>query len=345
VEGQPDLTPAPTDRSYQWRVDGQAVGQPTASPQPYVVRAADAGKSIDLVMTATKDGYDPVTATSNALGPVQEGAFAVIGELSITGSPVVGSKLSVGTVPTYLPAEATVEWRWYRGTTAVGSVTAVPQAWTLVEADLGASMSLHATISKPGYASTTVVSNAVGPVQAATSSFVTVPTPVVTGTVKVGRVLTVTTGNTSPVASKITRQWLRDGIAIPGATASKYTLVNSDAGRLISVRVTYAASGYTTEVRESTPVAVPAKVVTAPSYTGVMRAGQTLTGSAGTWLAPGYQFTYQWLRNGTPISGATSLSYQLTSLDRGKTIKLRVIASKASFLTVTSTSQGRTVSF
>lgn len=39
------------------------------------------------------------------------------------------------------------------------------------------------------------------------------------------------------------------------------------------------------------------------------------------------KITYQWLRNGSPISKATGSSYRLTAADRGKQISLRAVAS------------------
>lgn len=63
--------------------------------------------------------------------------------------------------------------------------------------------------------------------------------PAVTGTAKVGNVLTSTggtwTGYTAPV---LTYQWRRGGTAIPGATSPTYTCVTEDIDALMSCRVT-----------------------------------------------------------------------------------------------------------
>ena len=55
--------------------------------------------------------------------------------------------------------------------------------------------------------------------------------------------------------------------------------------------------------------------------------GDTLTSSTGTWTGgPAPTYSYQWLANGSAISGATSSSYTLTSAEVGKTITLAVTA-------------------
>jgi len=81
----------------------------------------------------------------------------------------------------------------------------------------------------------------------------------------------------------------------------------------------------------STPFTVTA--ATAPVNTalpvigGTAVVGKTLTCSTGTWsgTAP-ITYTYQWLRNGVAISGATKSSYTLTTSDLLKTISCKVTA-------------------
>lgn len=62
--------------------------------------------------------------------------------------------------------------------------------------------------------------------------------PAVTGTTSVGSVLTVSNGTWTNTPLSYTRQWLRDGAAISGATAATYTLVAGDEGKMIAATVT-----------------------------------------------------------------------------------------------------------
>ena len=68
-----------------------------------------------------------------------------------------------------------------------------------------------------------------------------------------------------------------------------------------------------------------------PTFTGILKAGQTLTSFPGLWLAgEGYgtdALTYQWLRDGLPIPEAVGETYKITDSDDGRSLALRVTAS------------------
>ena len=72
----------------------------------------------------------------------------------------------------------------------------------------------------------------------------------------------------------------------------------------------------------------------APSFSGVLEEGETLTADT-VGIADGNglgDFSYQWLRDGSPISGATGSTYTLAADDVGRSISLRVtFTDKASF--------------
>lgn len=72
---------------------------------------------------------------------------------------------------------------------------------------------------------------------------------------------------------------------------------------------------------------------------GIGVVGEKLIGHHGTWSPAGLTFTRQWLRNGTPIPGATGLNYRLTAKDAQKRIQLAVTASRPDAGPVTATSQ------
>lgn len=66
--------------------------------------------------------------------------------------------------------------------------------------------------------------------------------------------------------------------------------------------------------------------------------GQTVTCDPGTWSNGPASFSYQWLRSGEPIAGATSPSYTMQALDAGKAVQCRMAASNggASVLAIAS---------
>lgn len=81
-----------------------------------------------------------------------------------------------------------------------------------------------------------------------------------------------------------------------------------------------------TVVADEEPAAPVANVL--PSMTGVPAVGKTLTAKPGTWSVDGLSFSYQWLRNGSAIPGATKAAYKVVSADAGKNLAVRVTASK-----------------
>lgn len=86
---------------------------------------------------------------------------------------------------------------------------------------------------------------------------------------------------------------------------------------------------WSTELRASPApviIALPANTV-APAITGNQWTGQTVTCSTGTWTGTPSGYAYQWKRNGTNISGATSSTYVLQAADEGTSVKCTVTAS------------------
>lgn len=118
-------------------------------------------------------------------------------------------------------------------------------------------------------------------------------------------------------------------------TGATYTVAVADAHKTLSVKVTPVASSGTSPgvAATSTGLAVDNSP---PSITG-LAIGSNVTGKAytGVELNANYSFqdpdsdgegatTYQWLRDGAPIGGATALRYTVTSADIGVPLTVRV---------------------
>jgi surface antigen len=71
----------------------------------------------------------------------------------------------------------------------------------------------------------------------------------------------------------------------------------------------------------------------APAVKGVAKVGSALTAAPGTWSRTGLTFTYQWLQNGSVITGATGPSLTPKLAQQGKRITVRVTASSLGFAT------------
>lgn len=165
--------------------------------------------------------------------------------------------------------------------------------------------------------------------------------PTLTGTAELGAQLTATAGDWGPGMVDLSYRWYRGSTAIAGATAANYTVQAADVGATIKVKVTGSKSGYTTTGRVSTETE---KVPTAsfsstpkPQITGTATIGGSLTAVASTWT-PAAAFSYQWLRAGQAITGATSSSYQLVTADGGADLAVRVTGSRDGYQSESATS-------
>jgi hypothetical protein len=75
-------------------------------------------------------------------------------------------------------------------------------------------------------------------------------------------------------------------------------------------------------------VAAPANT-SAPTVSGVAQVGQTLSAGVGSWTGSPTGYSYQWLRAGTSISGATGSQYVVTSSDVGNGIAVTITATNS----------------
>ena len=78
-------------------------------------------------------------------------------------------------------------------------------------------------------------------------------------------------------------------------------------------------------VIDTTQGDVVRQATTPPSISGSPVVGQVLTGDKGAWTLEN-RFTYQWLRNGTPVPNANGTTYNVSTADVGAQVTFRVTA-------------------
>ncbi|MFF2316417.1 carboxypeptidase regulatory-like domain-containing protein [Arthrobacter sp. NPDC058097] len=316
--------PATVTLKYQWKANGVAIAG--AASGTYKPSAAVVGKTISVTVTGSKAGYNTAAKTSALTARVAVGTLAAPVP-RITGTAKVGYTLTA--VPgTWGPAPVTLKYQWKANGIAITGATA--GTYKPSAAVIGKTISVTVTGSKAGYATAARTSALTAKAAVGT---LTAPVPLISGTVRVGSVLTAT-GTWGPAPVNLKYQWKASGVAITGATASTYTPTTAVLGKILTVTVTGSKAGFTTVAKTSAvSVKVAVGVLTAPdpTVTGTLTVGSVLTVVPGTWGPAPVALKYQWYANGAPIPGATASTFSLLPADLGKTFTVTVTGSKAGY--------------
>lgn len=322
--------------SFQWLVDGSDV--PGATASRFVPRAADTGRALTVVVTAHTESGDALAAASAAV-TVRPGTLS-LGAVSVAGTARVGNALDAK-LGAAAPAGSTLGYQWLRNGSPIAGATAA--RYTATAQDLGKKLSVTVRATGAGYEPTARTS---GATQAVTAGTLASTKPSVTGTAAVGHTLTAKPGTWGPKPVKLSYQWLRNGSAISKATGTTYRLTAADAGKRISLRITGSLTGYTGVAQTSAQTGAVLRTLTGsptPTIGGTVAVGKKLNANAGAWKPAPVALSYQWLRNGAAIKGATKSSYTLAGADAGTKVTVRVTGKKAGHLTVSKTSAAKSV--
>lgn len=247
--------------SYQWTRDGVAI--PGATGATYDVTADDVPRSIRVVVTGTSPEFGTGTSTSApVVGKAGPGPVAT-STPQVSGTGRVGSVLT-STDPTWDPANTVATRQWLRDAAPISGATGT--TYTVAASDVNAAISLRVTGTLPGRELTLTVSNAItaalGPAVSATAP------PTITGTTQVGKTLTSVSPSWDQTGVQETKQWLRDGQPITGATATTYVVKAADLGTSLSVSYTGRLAGRADGIATSAAVGpVAAAPTTGPTPT------------------------------------------------------------------------------
>ncbi|WP_310963140.1 hypothetical protein [Nocardioides terrisoli] len=291
-----------------------------------------------------------VTALDAAGKPLGSAPWQTFTVTVITGTPpvVTGS----GQVGTSMLASAAswnmdgviTSYQWFRGRTPIDG--AIDRVYQPTLADLNQSLSVVARGHKPGYDDVSLTSNAVkiglGQAPSLASALR------LTGSAAAGAALHVAQVSWQQADVTTTYRWLVDGTAQGGATSDTFTLGPQQVGHWVSAEVTGTRQGYTPAVLTSEAVRVAAGNALTPTYppslSGTAAVGQALSAYPGAWAGtPTPAFSYQWLRDGNRISGATGTTYWVQLRDVGHRIAARVTAHRLGYRDGTATTAGKTI--
>ncbi|WP_327257108.1 hypothetical protein [Streptomyces sp. NBC_01244] len=157
---------------------------------------------------------------------------------TVTGTAVVGGTVKA-TTGSWSPVADSHTYRWYADGKSISGATAA--SYVLPSTLQGKQLTVVVTARKAGHPEAKATSAAVlvkGAAPKATKA------PAITGTAKVGRVLTASRGTWTPAPTSYTYKWYADGKLITGATRSTFTPTSAQRGKRITVKVTANRTGH-----------------------------------------------------------------------------------------------------
>jgi len=288
--------------TYLWKKNGTPIpGATSASYATPATTTADNGSQFIAVVsdgtsTATSNpALLTVTAASVAPSITQQPANQTV----TAGQPANFTVVANGTAP--------LTYQWNKNSTPIAGAT------------LAAYSTGPTAASDTGEQFSVTVTNSAGNVTSNPAALTVNVLPVISAqpanqTVAVGQ--TATFGVTATGSGTLSYQWKKNGVTVAGGTSAAYTTPAasvSDNGSTFTVTITGGAGSVTSNPATLT-VNAPPSISAQPGGKSVI-AGQTATFSVAA-IGSG-TLTYQWSRNGTAVSGATSASYTTPPTSNG----------------------------
>jgi hypothetical protein len=163
------------------------------------------------------------------------------------------------------------------------------------------------------------------------------------GVVVPGHQLTAEAGTWSdPNSRSLSYAWKSGSNVL--STSTRYTPTASQIGKTVTLYVTAKRKAFTSKTVAAKSVVVKgvlgnssAPTISKGTCNTVALTCAPLTGSLGSWTK-GTTLKFQWLLNGSVVSGAKSLTYKPAFSAYGHTLQLRVTATKANYISKVATS-------
>jgi len=284
-----------------WVVAGKTVGSSTS----LVVTEAMLGKTITFSVRGIATGATAQVAS------VTTPVVIAPGTPTVTGSAVVGSTLTA--VPGSWAEGTTFAYQWAADGVDISGATAATYRVPSAMKDRALTVRVTGAIS----GRTTLIATS-----AATPRVLVSGAPSITGKNLVGSTLRAVPGTWTP-GTVLTYQWFVGKSMMHDGTTSTFRLDHWMTDLPIRVEVTGTRPGY----GEATRAAATAAVVYVPpvEVSGSFAAYDSIVVDSSGWRK-GTKLTYQWLRDGRPISKQTDWWYELKRADVGHHITARVTA-------------------
>jgi hypothetical protein len=341
TSGSWSAVPAVSLISYKWQKSNDSgtnwVDIPSATAATYLVSATDIGFILRSSVTVanTNGSTTSNSAATGVTAPIYNIAAPVV-----RGLLVVGQVLDASDGVWSSPYTINLSYTWRRDNSAISG--AISPSYTLTESDIGTSISVQVTATTL-LGSLSVLSGQRGLVTIVGNTVL----PVITGSLRVGGTLSVSTGTWIGTPASNTYQWQSsvngtDWDSISGATNATFVIQANQAGLFLRAQVFGNKTSSASVVYRITASTLSTAMVPAlniqntalPVVSGAWTEGTTISTTTGSWSATG-TFTYQWQSSSdnstwADISGATSSSFVLTSSEASKYVRVQVVNTTSS---------------
>lgn len=218
--------------AYQWSADGTAIAG--AAEATFSLTQAQVGASITVTASYMDDAGFTETVTSAAVGPVT-GRPNQPGTVSILGAPSLGRTLTATVTDGNGLSTATISYQWTGDGADIDGATEA--TLDLVEANVGAMISVNVTYTDDDGHTEMLTAPAIGPVSA---MVVNVPGMLsLSGDIIVGQPVTASLVDGNNVSGMVTYQWSAGGDMVMGATEASFTPTAAERGLVLSVTASY----------------------------------------------------------------------------------------------------------
>ncbi len=279
-------------------------------------------------------GVVPAVAADTVVAPAAD-QLSVDGDLRVGGTATVDPRADL-----WQPTEGlTFSQQWYAdGAPLAGEVDASLDLTAELE---GATLSVDVTGTLPASGDTPESSDTVTVVAAGAVAPAPPGPASIVGTVQVGSTVTAEPGANWAEGTTFAYTWLVGGEV--AGTGPSLALAPEYADLSLVLRVTGSVEGQDDVTAETDPVTVAKGTFVSgkPWISGVVRVGSKLTAKPGTWQPEGATFAYEWLV-GTTVVG-TGTTFTPLAVHKGKTLKVRVTATKAGYTSLTNASDAKSV--
>lgn len=287
--------------TYQWSKGGNAISGATSATYSIAnAQSSDAGSYTVVVSNSAGSATSSAATLTVNAATVAPGISTQPGNVTVTaGSAASFTVVASGTAP--------LTYQWKKDSAAISGATSA--SFTIASAQSSDAGSYSVTVTNSAGSATSSSATLTVTAAATAPSITTQPSNI-----------SVTTGSSATFAivasgtAPLSYQWYKNGSAISGATSASYTISSAqaaDAGSF-TCTVTNSAGSVTSAAATLTVTAA----VVAPSITTQPISASVTVNASATFsvVASGSSpLSYQWKKDGSAISAATSSSFTLAS--------------------------------